>query len=117
MIALMSGCGLFFAFVHVAVASLHQQACLLSSKQAHRICFVQRARPWHAHAPSRDAYNVTPDLEESDAYAELVRLAVKKDPSLADLAAQHLQVSSKPRHGAAAQPPPAASTAKAPWLR
>jgi hypothetical protein len=108
MIALMSGCGLFFAFVHVAVASLHQQACLLSSKQAHRICFVQRARPWHAH---------TPDLEESDAYAELVRLAVKKDPSLADLAAQHLQVSSKPRHGAAAEPPPAASTAKAPWLR
>ena len=65
----------------------------------------------------RDQHNVTPDLEQSDAYAELVRMAVSKDPSLANLAAQHLQTSSLPRQGAAAQPPPAPKQSKAPWLR
>jgi hypothetical protein len=74
---------------------------------------VQRVRAQHG-----DAHDLTPDLEGISAYEELIRLAVRQDPSLKVLAEQHLKASSKPRQGIpAAQPPPAPKQAKAPWLR
>ena len=70
-----------------------------------------------AAAEEVDVHNITPDLEETDAYAQLVQLAVQKDPSLAALAEQHLNSSPLPRSGAAGQAPPAPNATKAPWLR
>lgn len=78
------------------------------------LCVFQKTRP---QAWIQDQHNLTPDLEDTDAYADLVRMAVEKDPSLANLAKQHLSVSSLPRSGIVAQPPPAPNQSKAPWLR
>jgi hypothetical protein len=78
------------------------------------VCFLQKIRP---QAWIQDQHNLTPDMEGTDAYADLIRMAVEKDPSLASLAEQHLSVSSLPRSGNVAQPPPAPNQSKAPWLR
>lgn len=65
-----------------------------------------------------------PDIDTSDAFAELVRMAVAKDPTLAPLAEQHLKQRQQP-----AAPKPTASimlgpslaalpnSSKPPWLR
>ena len=111
--------------------SLRQRTLTLQHCSAYRVAkcataILVHARPGLSTFPVmcsvelRKSVTITmslPDLEASDAYAELVRLAVKKDPSLAGLAEQHLQTSSLPRHGAAAQPPVAPNQVKAPWLR
>lgn len=65
-----------------------------------------------------------PEIDTTDAFADLVRMAVAKDPSLAPLAAQHLEERAQP---AAATPsasimlgPSLAAlpnSSKPPWLR
>lgn len=55
------------------------------------------------------ANDLLDDLPGSDAFAELVRLAVAKDPSLADAPA--------PQGAAAHSPPMPTDAKKPPWLR
>eukprot|EP00878_Enallax_costatus_P023346 GHUV01024825.1.p1 GENE.GHUV01024825.1~~GHUV01024825.1.p1 ORF type:complete len:235 (-),score=18.12 GHUV01024825.1:78-782(-) len=87
--------------------------------------------PLHAHrrfsrhrCRAATADTETPEIDTTDAFAELVRMAVAKDPALAPLAEQHLKQRAEP-----AAPKPSASvmlgpslsalpnSSKPPWLR
>ena len=99
--------------LHTSTGLISTVACTRSTTL--KGCYaVQRAA-----AP--ETHNVTPDLETTDAYAELVKLAVEKDPSLSQLASQHLQQPPRNTPPVAqppiAQPPVVPQQSKAPWLR
>lgn len=106
-------------------------------QQHSRSTLTSRSHPQAAgkftHAPKRcSKYSCraasvdteTPGLDTTDAFAELVRMAVAKEPSLAPLAEQHLKQRAEP---AAAKPSasimlgPSLATlpnsSKPPWLR
>lgn len=57
------------------------------------------------------------DAPEGDAFAELVRMAVAKDPSLAPLAEQHLRERAGAHAGAGPSHQPLPGQTKPPWLR
>jgi hypothetical protein len=57
------------------------------------------------------------DGVEVDAFAELVRMAVEKDPSLAKLAEQHLAKKSAAASAAGPAPQLLPAQTKPPWLR
>jgi hypothetical protein len=117
--------------LHCGLTQLHShlvEPCRLSGPCIRRLC----RRPRRSNTTPAAAAPDTADAHTEDAFAELVRLAVEKDPSLAPLAQQQLQKQQAQRAAAAAaaaaaRPRPSSmlgpslaslpNSSKPPWLR